>query len=441
MFSSGNKSTKLYDILGVNSNASDSEIKKAYRKKAMKYHPDKSTPQNKESNEEKFKSISHAYDILKDSEKRSTYDKFGEDGLKGMGGFEGGDPFDIFQNFFSGGMGGSPFGFHTSSSRTRRSRRAPDRIEEINIDLEDIFNGVTKKIDIKQKVRCLHCMGSGAQSENDIKTCNICQGKGKMMKIINIGPGMVQQSVTTCEKCNGTGKLILRKCLKCMGEKVQVKKKVINLPIEKNFRDGKQVVIPDLAHYEPDCEEQGNLVLIIRLIEHETFKLKDPNSYDLCISKNILLSDALCGVNFKISHLDGKEVIFKSTEIIKPNMEYLVLDEGLYMDDEISRGNLIINFKIIFPNSLDNERKKYLSKLLPINKESQKLLNNPLNHEVKYISCHGEKIDMEEVNLDGETDEEREYTNGRKKRGYEDRRGMGGMGGMGGTEGVECVQQ
>ena len=182
MFSSGNKSTKLYDILGVSSTSTDSEIKKAYRKKAMKYHPDKSNAQNKESNEEKFKALSHAYDILKDSEKRSTYDKYGEEGLKGMSGFDGADPFDIFQNFFSGGMGGSPFGFHTSSSRSRRSRRAPDRMEEINIDLEDIFNGVTKKIDIKQKVRCLHCNGTGAQNPSDVTRCNICQGKGKMMK-------------------------------------------------------------------------------------------------------------------------------------------------------------------------------------------------------------------------------------------------------------------
>lgn len=447
MFSTGNKSTKLYDILGISSTANDAEIKKAYRKKAMKYHPDKSTSQNKESNEEKFKSLSHAYDILKDKEKRNTYDKFGEEGLKGMSGFEGGDPFDIFQNLFSGGMGGSPFGFHSTSSKSRRNRRAQDRKEEINIDLEDIFNGVTKKIDIKQKVRCLQCMGSGAQSEKDIINCNICQGKGKILKFINIGPGMMQQSVTTCDKCKGLGKLILRKCLKCMGQKIEIKKKVINLPIEKNFRDGKQVVIPNLAHYDPDCDEQGNLVLIIRLIEHETFKLKNNNNYDLTMTKNILLSEALCGFNFKMSHLDGKEIIFKSTEIIKPNMEYLVMEEGLYMQDQINRGNLIINFIIIFPESLDKERKKYLNKLLPINKENIKLTEDSLNLEVKYISCHGEKIDMEEVNLDTENPKthsrHRRKNTGYDKESMDGTGGMGGMGGMDGMggEGVECVQQ
>ena len=433
MFSSGKPDNKLYQLLGVSSTATDSEIKKAYRKKAMKYHPDKSNDSNRKQNEDKFKALSHAYDILKDSEKRSTYDKYGEEGLKGMSGFDGGDPFDIFQNFFSGGMGGSPFGFGGSSrsSRTRRTR-APDRVEEINIDLEDIYNGVTKKIDIKQKVRCLSCFGSGAKSESDIKTCNICQGKGKMMRIINIGPGMMQQSVTTCDKCQGTGKLILRKCETCDGSKIEIKKKVINLPVESNFRDGKKVVIPDLAHYDPDCDEQGNLVLILRLIEHELFKLKSPDSNDLLMEKNILLSEALCGVSFKISHLDGREIMIKSTEIIKPNMEYLVSGEGL-ADKYGNKGDLIINFNIIFPDSLNQDRKKYLSRLLPINSNADEI-NAINNHqgEIKYITNNGEKIDMEEVNLNSE--ESGEYnTSSRGRGGFESA--------AGGPEGVECVQQ
>ena len=153
-----------------------------------------------------------------------------------MGGFEGGDPFDIFQNFFGGGMGGNPFGFHSSGRRTKRTRRAQDRVEEINIDLEDIYNNVTKKIDIKQRVRCLSCFGYEHRPKVIFQSDNICQGKGKMMRIINIGPGMVQQSLTTCEKCRGEGKLIKRKCLNCGGKGVEIKKKVINLPIENDFR-------------------------------------------------------------------------------------------------------------------------------------------------------------------------------------------------------------
>ncbi len=425
MFHSGKKDTKLYDILGVSSEASESEIKKAYRKKAMKYHPDKSNASNRESNEEKFKAISGAYDILKDPEKKNTYDKFGEEGLKGMGGFDGANPFDIFQNFFGGGMGGNPFGFQTSSRRGRRMRRAEDRVEEINIDLEDVYNNVNKKIDIKQRMRCEVCRGTGAQSESDIVTCNVCQGTGKMMRIINIGPGMMQQTVTTCDKCNGEGKLIKRKCLHCQGRKVEFKKKVINLPIESDFRDGKKIVLPNLAHYQPDCEEQGNLILIIRLIEHEIFKLKPNHKYDLVIEKNILLSEALCGTNFKISHLDGREILINSKQIIKPNMEYIISDEGL-VKNNFEKGDLIINFNIIYPDSLDAERKKYLGKLLPINPESKSELYQNFSGEIKKLECQGEKIDLEEINLESESREDTTHQH----------HFTGGN-----SEGVECVQQ
>lgn len=428
MFHSGKKETKLYDILGVSSSATESEIKKAYRKKAMRYHPDKSNDSNRVSNEEKFKAISHAYDILKDSEKRGKYDQFGEEGLQGMSGFDGADPFDIFQNFFGGGMGGmggNPFGFSTSSRRSRKMRRAEDRVEEINIDLEDVYNNVSKKIDLKQRVKCMSCMGSGAQAESDIMTCNICQGTGKMMRIINIGPGMMQQSVTTCDKCKGEGKIIKRKCLKCQGKKVEFKKKVINLPIESDFRDGKKIVIPNMAHYDPDCEEQGDLVLIIRLIEHEVFKMKPNHKYDLIMEKNILLSEALCGSNFMISHLDGREILIQTKDVIKPNMEYVIPEEGLVINN-FEKGDLIINFNIIFPNKLDSERKKYLGKLLPVNPEAITRVPENFSGEVKKIVCQGEKINLEEVNLNQESN----FHSGRQDNFP-----------PGSSEKVECVQQ
>lgn len=428
MFSSSECDNKLYKILGVNKNSSDSEIKKAYRKKAMKYHPDKSTPADKKENENKFKAISSAYDVLKDSEKRKTYDKYGEEGLKGMGGFEGGDPFDIFQNFFSGGMGGgSPFGFtQGSGGRRRRTRRAPDRVEEISIDLEDIYNSVTRKIDIKQKIRCLTCMGTGAKSDSDIITCSQCNGQGKMMKLINIGQGMIQQSMTTCDKCGGLGKIILNKCPVCKGLKMEIKKKIINLPIEKDFRDGKQIVIPEMAHWDPDCDEQGNLVLIVKLIEHDTFKIKgNKNSYDLTMNKNILLSEALCGVEFVISHLDGRQIMFKGTDIIKPNYEYYIQGEGLPKND-YEKGDLYINFNIIYPDSLDSDRKKYIHKLLPVKSSEHEERDRNSCQEIKFIETVGEKIDMEEVNLNSEDNRQEHSTHGHSR---------------GGDEGVECVQQ
>ena len=413
MFShpSGNKDTKLYDILGVQKTAGDSELKKAYRKLAMKYHPDKSNDSNRQENEAKFKEISNAYDILKDKEKRDLYDKFGEEGLKSMSG-GGGNPFDIFENFFGNS---NPFGssFSFNSSRSNRRRRGQDRLEEIKIDLEDLYNNVVKKIDIKQKIVCLSCRGTGAHSKEDIIVCSNCNGQGKVMKIINIGPGMIQQTMSTCEKCRGKGKSIRKLCRECQGNRIVVKNKKIKLPIENGLKDGSKITIPELANHDPDCDIQGDLIIKIKFREHNFFKRKNN---DLIFTKNILLSEALCGFKFVISHLDGRQILIKNEEIIKPNQEYCVVNEGLKIDEEL-RGNLIINFNIIFPDNLDSDRKKYLNKILPIRK-SEPIKNE--NIETKFIECLGEKINMEEVDLNNSNKNEDRYPE---------------------QEGIECAQQ
>ena len=410
MFQNSKCDNKLYDILGVSKESSDSDIKKAYRKKAMKYHPDKSTPDNKADNENKFKSVSHAYDVLKDSEKRAKYDRFGEEGLQGIGGFEGGDPFDMFQSFFGGG--GSPFGgFGGGGRRSQQVRRADDRVEEIHIELEDIYNKVTKKIDIKQKVICLDCRGTGAKDPSYIKECTACGGKGMILKIINIGPGMMQQATARCDKCMGQGKIVdpAGICEKCKGNKIVIKNKVINLPIEKGMKDKKRITIPDLAHHDPNADEQGDLILIINILEHPKFKRQ---GFNLIIDKNILLSEALCGVKFKLYHLDGRELIIKTDAIIKPNEEYKISKEGLAKDN-YNYGDLIVRFNIVFPDSLSNERKHYLNKILPIKKDDE---TDKENSEIKFLENNGERMYMEEVNLNDPQEQSEQ-------------------------EGVECVQQ
>ena len=195
--------------------------------------------------------------------------------------------------------------------------------------------------------------------------------------------------------------------------------KKISIPIERGMKDGRKITLEDLADHHPDCDEQGDLILIIRIKNHDTFTRK---AEDLYYQKNILLSEALCGVRFLLSHLDGRQILIKYDEIVKPNQEYCIKDEGLYKDN-FNKGNLIINFNIIFPEVLDNERKMYLSKILPINKD-----NDFSNHlgETKILENIGEKIDMEEVNLDEESSKHQ-------------RRGR--RGGGGGEEGIECAQQ
>jgi DnaJ homolog subfamily A member 2 len=393
---------KYYDILGLGREASDSEIKKQYRKLAMKHHPDKN-PNNREENEIKFKEISTAYEVLKDPEKRKLYNDLGEEGLNGMGGMGGGNPFDIFENIFGGGgfggMGG--FGGRSSNFRQRRTRRGKDRVEEIPIELEDLYNCNVKKIEIKQKVCCLDCSGKGVTNSSFIKECSSCGGQGMIMKLKQVGPGMIHQTRSMCDKCQGLGKIIDPEgiCKTCNGKKVIIKNKVINLPIEKNFKDKKKVVIPEMAHYDPDADEQGDLILIIKILENPTFKRDGSN---LLYEKNILLSEALCGFNFKLFHLDGRELKVKTNDIIKPEEEYIIRNEGLSKDN-YKNGDLIVRFKIIFPDILNKERRHYISKILPINKEP---CNYSEKAEDKFLENVGERINMEEINLDEENNKE-----------------------------------
>ena len=199
-----------------------------------------------------------------------------------------------------------------------------------------------------------------------------------------------------CIKCNGKGKIIKNVCKVCDGKRILVKNKKIKLKIENGYRNNKKIHFPNLGHHDPDCDEQGDLILIIKIKEHEIFKKSNNN---LIIQKNILLSDALSGFRYVISHLDGRQLILNSNIIIKPGTEYIVRDEGLYNSNNV-KGNLIIHFNIIFPDVLDDERKKYLKKILPIHTE-----NIPEHiKEVKNIEYYGENISAEEIDLENESE-------------------------------------
>ncbi len=403
MFSSKSSNNKYYDILGVSKNATNEELKKAYRKLAMKHHPDKN-PDSREENEKIFKEVTTAYDTLKDPEKRKIYDELGEEGLNGMGG--GGNPFDIFENIFGGGG----FGPGMGGFRKQRKRRGKDRKEQIPVELEDLYNNNVKKIEIKQKVCCLDCSGRGVKDSSFIKECSACGGKGMVMRIIQMGPGMIHQTQSVCDKCGGEGKQIDPRgiCEVCRGKKYIIKNKVINLPIEKGFKDNKKIVIPEMGHFEPDVEEQGDLILTLKVLDHPTFKR---DGYNLIYEKNILLSEALCGVKFKLYHLDGRELEVQTSDIVKPNEEYIIRGEGL-SKDEYRSGDLIVRFNLIFPDNLSKERKHYISKILPVIGEEVTFSGK---QEVKILENVGERIHMEEVNLEDQNIDE--------------------------GNGVECVQQ
>ncbi|PQQ18658.1 dnaJ protein homolog [Prunus yedoensis var. nudiflora] len=348
--------TKYYEILGVSKTASQDDLKKAYRKAAIKNHPDKG------GDPEKFKELAQAYEVLSDPEKREIYDQYGEDALKeGMGGGGGGhDPFDIFQSFF----GGSPFG-GGGSSRGRRQRRGEDVIHPLKVSLEDLYNGTSKKLSLSRNIICSKCRGKGSKSGASLK-CPGCQGSGMKVSIRHLGPSMIQQMQHPCNECKGTGETINDKdrCTQCKGEKVVQEKKVLEVIVEKGMQNGQRITFPGEADEAPDTIT-GDIVFVLQQKEHPKFKRKGD---DLFFEHTLSLVEALCGFHFVLTHLDGRQLLIKSQpgEVVKPDQFKAINDEGMPMYQRpFMKGKLYIHFTVEFPDSLNPEQCKGLEAVLP----------------------------------------------------------------------------
>ena len=405
----GSKDTKLYDTLVVSANATENEIKKSYRKLALKYHPDRNKD-NKEESETKFKEISSAYEILSDKEKRSNYDKFGLEGVKNMGG-PNINPFDIFTNMFgndgpmnSGGPGGpgGPGGIFGSMFGNREQPvKVNHRLEKISVKLEDIYNEDKISINYKKRCICSSCDGSGGLYKSSIIVCSSCDGKGSITKIVQFGPGMISQSTTQCYKCNGKGNSIKKgeTCLECNGDKYVTKSEKVSVELNKSIQNGSRIIVENGGDATIGTSNVGNLIFEINIKEHSMFT-RIGNK--LHITKKILLSEALCGGKFVIKHMDNRKLLIELNKIISPNMKQKIIGEG--MDKE---HDLIINYEIIFPYTLDEQRKTYLNKLLPINNTIN--TNNTIETIIvdyeddndsrdKSQNIHDDEIDGQEVN-------------------------------------------
>ncbi len=362
---SGTPDNKLYEVLGVDRNISDSELKKKYRKLALKYHPDR----NKEPTAgERFKEISTAYDILGDKEKRSKYDQFGLEGFKSMeSGGMGGDPFDIFQNLFGGGMGMGGMG---GQPRQRRKVKGKDRLEYLDIDLIDFYMCNTVSFNYNKTILCKSCEGSGGKYPSSVVKCDICNGNGVIMKVMQMGIGMITQTQTTCTACNGKGKKIKpgEECPSCKGKKLSQITKKINVKLRPNTYNMEKVTVKEEADQHPDYDVYGNLVLILRQKRHTKYRRY---KNDLLLNYKISLIDALCGAVIKITTLDNRKLLIKTSEIIHPESVFKIENEGM-KTTPTTRGNLFVKFSVVFPDSISNERQVYLKKLLkPLNDNSK----------------------------------------------------------------------
>merc|ERR1712023_531535 len=274
--------TKLYKVLGVEKNATGSEIKKAYRKLAVKHHPDKG------GDPDTFKEISKAYDILGDEEKRTQYDQFGEEGV-GQGG-AGGDAGDIFDMMFNGGGGRRGGG--------NRQKKGKDEVHPLEVSLEDLYNGKVRKLSVTRQV---------IDRSVEVKTCQECDGSGVVIQMIRMGP-MVQQTQSACSSCNGKG-------VTCKKKRV---KEVLEVPVQKGAPSGHKITFQEKSDEHPGITP-GDVIFVLNEQPHKVFKRKGA---DLYIEKTISLVEALCGFEMEVQQLDGRTLIVKSPpgSVISPCM-------------------------------------------------------------------------------------------------------------------------
>lgn len=365
-----------YTILEVDKKANDKELKKAYRKLSLKWHPDKN-PDNKDVAEKKFKEISEAYGVLSDSNKRDIYDKYGKEGLNSNGMSSNMNPNDIFQQFFGGGMPGMPgmggmfgnFGFSNKTAQQNIRRKGPDNKIEIGISISDMMNGSTKNLKLGRRMKCSTCNGKGHPLNVEPIVCNNCNGKGICITIRRMGP-MTTQMQSACNNCKGEGTIIsdANKCDACRGMKVIKGNEELVLNIEKGSKQGDYVIFENKADDVENVIETGDLYLIFRVNTDNTSRRVND---DLIVKKSILLSEALSGLSIPYEHPCGKTILIEYNQIIIPNSTLKVNDYGFYNKSTRKTGNLIFEFDVVFPKNLDNQRKELLNKLLPKRKETQ----------------------------------------------------------------------
>lgn len=407
--------TKYYEVLGVPKTASQDDLKKAYRKAAFKNHPDKG------GDPEKFKELSQAYDVLSDPEKRELYDQYGEDGLMGEGGMGGAghDPFDFFENIF----GKSPFG-GGGSSRGRRQRRGEDVVHPLKVSLEDLHNGTSKKLSLSRNVICSKCKGKGSKSGASAK-CHGCEGSGMKVSIRHLGPSMIQQMQHPCNECKGTGEAInvRDRCPQCKGEKVVPQKKVLEVHVEKGMQNGQKITFPGEADEAPDMVT-GDIVFVLQQRDHPKYTRKGD---DLFVEHTLSLTEALCGFQFILTHLDNRQLLVKSSpgEVVKPGQYKAISDEGMPMYQRpFMRGKMYIHFTVEFPDSLMLEQCKALETVLPP-KTSTQLTDMELDE------C--EETTLHDVNIE----EEMRRKQSQAREAYED----DDEDTHGGGQRVQCAQQ
>ena len=353
-----------YEVLGVGRNASADEIKKAYRKAAIKYHPDKN-PGDKEA-EDKFKEAAEAYDVLSNPEKKARYDQFGHAGMGGPGGGAGGfgggfggfsmeDIFSQFGDIFGGHFGG---GFRSSGGRGRTVNRGTDLRIKVRLTLKEINEGVTKKIKLTKNIACDKCGGTGAKNSNAYATCSTCNGTGYVVSVQNSIFGRMQtQSV--CPTCGGEGKVITERCDKCGGEGTVRDQEVVEIQIPAGVAEGMVVTVTGKGHAARHGGVNGDLQVFIEEEENPEL-MRDGN--DLIHNLTIPVTTALLGGSVEVPTVDGRAKI-KVAPGTQAGKVLRLSGKGLPDVNGYGRGDLKVIIDIAIPSRLSGEERKLVEQL------------------------------------------------------------------------------
>lgn len=353
-----------YEVLEVAKTATPEEIKKAYRKKAIQYHPDKN-PGDKEA-EEKFKEAAEAYEVLSDPQKKARYDQYGHAGMGGAGGFGGGfgggmsmdDIFSQFGDIFGGHFGGfSGFGGFGGGGSRKRTNRGTDLRVKVKLTLKEIAIGVEKKIKVKKYVACEHCKGTGAENGTAYTTCSNCNGSGVVTRVQQTFLGAMQ-STTTCPTCGGEGKTITKKCSHCNGEGIRKEDEVITLNIPAGVMDGMQLSMSGKGNAARRGGVPGDLLILIEEEDHPDL-LRD--EHDLIYNALLDFPTAALGGNIEIPTIDGK-VKVKIEPGTQPGKVLRLRGKGLPSVNRYGVGDLLVNISVYIPENLNSEERKAIEK-------------------------------------------------------------------------------
>ena len=362
-----------YEVLGVDKNVTDEELKKAYRKLAKKYHPD-ANPDNKEEAEKKFKEVSEAYEVLSDKQKRQMYDRFGFDGPQGFetgsqgggyysygSGFDGfggfsdfgdfGDLGDIFSSFFGGG--------NTRSKNTNGPRKGADLKLSLDITFEEAYLGVEKEISINRNEVCASCSGTGAKKGTTADKCSMCNGTGKIKQVVTTPFGqMATQKV--CTVCGGTGKVIKEPCSDCKGKGIVRKSIKIKVKIPEGIDEGQTVVLKGEGEVGANGGPKGDLYIVIHIKRHSIYSRKA--EHVLC-EVPITFTGAALGTEIEVPMVDGTKEKFKIPEGTQTGTRFTIKNKGFKSINGNWRGDFVFTVIVQVPKKLTHEQRELLVEL------------------------------------------------------------------------------